>query len=92
MKRMAAVLGIRPEPGGLRVDPCIPRAWPGFTARRVFRGKTVHVEVRNPAGVCRGLRSLTIDGAPVEGSLVPAGRIRDGARIVAEMGAAGGSR
>jgi N,N'-diacetylchitobiose phosphorylase len=80
------ILGIRPETGGLRVDPCIPSAWPGFTAVRVFRGRKLHIEVRNPAGVCRGVRSLTVDGRAVEGGAVPLALLKDGARIVAELG------
>ena len=28
------ILGIRPEHDGLRIDPCLPAAWNGFTARR----------------------------------------------------------
>jgi cellobiose phosphorylase len=44
------ILGIRPEIGGLRIDPCIPRHWPGFRAIRRFRGKTVEIEVKTPTG------------------------------------------
>ncbi|HWL16680.1 MAG TPA: N,N'-diacetylchitobiose phosphorylase, partial [Opitutus sp.] len=80
------ILGLRPEVEGLRIDPCIPRDWPGFTARRVFRGKMLHIEVRNPAGVCRGIRSLTIDGRAIEGNLIPAGKLRNRAKIVAILG------
>jgi cellobiose phosphorylase len=54
--------------------------------RRHFRGKTVHIEVKNPAGVSSGVKSLTIDGRPVSGNLVPAEKIRDGAKIVAVLG------
>jgi hypothetical protein len=28
------ILGLRPEVDGLRIDPCIPRDWPGFSATR----------------------------------------------------------
>ena len=80
------ILGIRPEISGLRLDPCIPKNWPGFTAKRVFRGKTLHIEVKNPSGVCRGVKSLTLDGRPIAGSLIPAARLRNGAKIVAELG------
>ena len=80
------ILGVRPEIDGLRIDPCIPRAWPGFTMTRVFRGRTVKITVKNPNGVCRGVRSLVIDGKPVEGALAPLDRIRDGSRIVATLG------
>jgi cellobiose phosphorylase len=80
------ILGIRPEVGGLRIDPCIPSSWPGFSAVRTFRGKRLRIEVRNPNGACRGVRRLTLDGRPLEGSLVPSTLLRDGAAIVAELG------
>jgi len=63
------ILGIRPTFGGLRVAPVIPRGWMGFTARRVFRWVTYHITVRR---VGPGNRvSLRVDGAPVEGDVVP---------------------
>jgi cellobiose phosphorylase len=40
------ILGIRPEFGGLRVDPVIPSDWAGFTATRRFRGATYNITVR----------------------------------------------
>ncbi len=80
------ILGVRPEIDGLRIDPCIPRNWAGFTMRRHFRGMTVKIEVKNPEGVSKGLRSLTVDRKGVMGTLVPFERLRDGARIVAVLG------
>jgi cellobiose phosphorylase len=80
------LLGVRPEVEGLRIDPCIPKAWPGFTMRRQFRGRTVHIEIKNPAGVNRGVKSLTVDGRPIEGNLVPIERLKDRTRIVATLG------
>jgi cellobiose phosphorylase len=80
------LLGVRPEVDGLRIDPCIPKAWPGFTMRRRFRDQTVHIEVRNPAGVCSGVKSLTVDGRSVPGNLVPVDKLKDGAKIVATLG------
>jgi cellobiose phosphorylase len=83
---MQWILGIRPEIDGLRIDPCIPRAWPGFSMTRVFRGMRLKIVVKNPNGVCRGVKSLVIDGRPVKGDLAPLDRIKDGARIVATLG------
>jgi len=80
------ILGIRPELGGLRIDPCIPRTWPGFSVTRRFRGKLLHLEVTNPAGVCRGVTSLTVDGQPVAGNLIPVRRLRSGSRIKVVLG------
>ncbi len=80
------ILGIRPEVGGLRIDPCIPKSWPGFSAVRIFRGRKVNIEVRNPAGVCRGVKSLEVDGRRLDGNVVPMALLRDGATVAAELG------
>jgi cellobiose phosphorylase len=63
------ILGIKPDFDGLTVDPCIPRAWKGFSATRRFRGATYRIEVSNPKGICKGVASLRVDGkelAPAE--------------------------
>ena len=80
------VLGVRPEIEGLRIAPCIPKSWPGFTMQRRFRGKSLSIEVKNPSGVCGGVKSLTIDGQPITGNLIPVDRLKDGAKIVATLG------
>ena len=80
------ILGLRPEYGGLRIDPCIPAAWKSFTVTRVFRGKKVLVEIRNPAGVQKGVRKLLLNGEPLDGNLIPAERLTEENRVVVEMG------
>jgi cellobiose phosphorylase len=65
------ILGIRPEYDGLRVDPCIPSEWEGFTVERVFRGSRYRIRVDNPRHVSRGVAALRVDGREVEGNLVP---------------------
>ena len=80
------LLGIRPEPGGLRIDPKIPAEWPGFKATRKFRGMTLEIEVRNPGSKTSGVASLLVGGAPVEGNFIPAEMLADGARIEAVLG------
>lgn len=66
------ILGVRPALNGLEIDPCIPAAWEGFRIRRVFRGATYEIEVRNPQHVCRGVRRLTVDGAAARSGIIPA--------------------
>jgi cellobiose phosphorylase len=65
------ILGIRAEYAGLRIDPCIPAAWDGFTARRTFRGATYAITVHNPHHACRGVASLIVDGTPIPGCIAP---------------------
>jgi len=80
------ILGVRPEIDGLRIDPCVPKAWPGFTMTRVFRGKRVRIEVQNPNGVSKGIKSLNVGGKVVEGNLVPLALIKDNVKVVAVLG------
>jgi len=80
------ILGVRPELDGLRIAPCIPKGWKGFTMTRNFRGLKLEIEVRNPRRKCRGLRSLTVDGLPVAGEVIPVSALFDGSRIVAILG------
>ena len=81
------ILGIQPTPDGLRLDPRIPRSWPGFSVTRKFRGKTIHIEVCNPHGAGRGVASLTLDGLALDPAApVPAERLTDGCHLVATLG------
>ncbi|MBN2471994.1 MAG: glycosyl transferase, partial [Anaerolineae bacterium] len=65
------ILGIQPTYAGLRIDPCIPAAWEGFTATRRFRGATYRITVRNPQGVSQGVTAVVVDGAPIKGNTLP---------------------
>jgi|CZKI01.1.fsa_nt_gi cellobiose phosphorylase len=82
------ILGIRPEFDGLRVDPCVPRAWKGFTVRRRFRGVTYTIEVRNPRGRSKGVKTLVVDGRKIAGDVIPlATDGRTAVRVEATLGA-----
>ncbi|MDE2184267.1 MAG: N,N'-diacetylchitobiose phosphorylase [Alphaproteobacteria bacterium] len=80
------ILGIRPDYDGLWIDPCVPGAWARFDVTRRFRGKIVKITVRNPRGVQKGIRMVTLNGRPIEGSFLRAGDLRAQNDIVAEMG------
>lgn len=66
-----AILGIQADFNGLKVDPCIPAAWDGFEITRVFRGDTYVIKISNPDHVSKGVKSITLNGTPVEGNVIP---------------------
>lgn len=66
-----AILGIKPDFDGLRVDPCIPQAWDGYSITREFRGSTYKIEIQNPNHVSGGVSSVTVDGKAVDGNVLP---------------------
>ena len=65
------ILGVKPAYDGLQIDPCICSEWKEYTVRRRFRGATYEITIQNPDGVCSGVRSITLDGAALDGTLVP---------------------
>ena len=65
------ILGIMPDFDGLKVDPSIPAEWDGFTAVRKFRGAIYNITIKNPSHVCKGVKTLTVDGKAVAGNVIP---------------------
>ncbi len=61
-----AILGIQPEYDGLRIVPCIPDNWNGYTVHRRFRGTQYIIHV-----IRTGTWSLTVNGKPVKGCVIP---------------------
>jgi cyclic beta-1,2-glucan synthetase len=62
------ILGLRVQAGELLLDPCIPKAWPGFDI--VFRhlSATYEIRVDNPHGATRGIAYATLDGVALQGA------------------------
>ncbi|MFI5231362.1 MAG: GH36-type glycosyl hydrolase domain-containing protein [Gemmatimonadales bacterium] len=57
------VLGIRVRGARLMIDPCIPAAWPGFSATVRHGSARYDIVVENPNSVSRGVAALELDGA-----------------------------
>jgi len=80
------ILGMRPERTGLRIDPCIPTDWPEFSAERLFRGKKISIEVKNPKGINKGVVKTTLNGEPLEDNLIPEAKLQDENIVICELG------
>ena len=79
------ILGVRPQFGGLLVDPCVPADWERFTVTRVWRGAVYHITVENPRGVEKGVAAVTCDGRAVQG-LIPACEAGTSHQVTVTMG------
>jgi cyclic beta-1,2-glucan synthetase len=65
---LESVLGLREEGGHtLRLRPCVPDDWHGFTVHWRVPGTTTGygIHVRNPAGRAAGVVRATVDGEAV---------------------------
>lgn len=85
LHRMAThwILGVRPQTDGLWVEPSIPAHWPGYRVMRQFRNAMYQIEVKNPENVNKGVKSVTVDGKPIESKLIPV--FNDGERHLVEI-------
>jgi len=80
------ILGIRPEPEGLRIDPCIPANWEGFRAQRRFREANYDLTVRNPRHVCKGVVRISVDGKSQADNLIVPGEAGKTYLVEVELG------
>jgi len=72
-----SILGLGFEGGAtLRVKPCIPDEWPGFTVRyrHPDRSTRYEIAVRNPTGPAEAVESVLVDGQ--------AGSVEDGGAMI----------
>ena len=65
------MLGIRFDFEGMIVNPCIPGDWKGFKVNRKWRNATYNILVENPSGVQKGVKTITLNGNVVKGSINP---------------------
>ena len=64
------VYGLRPEPDGLRVDPCLPPSWKTCGVTRVFRGAVYHVAYEQKGSEGR-TEQIKVNGDRFKGEHLP---------------------
>ena len=65
------ILGIYPDFDGLRVRPCIPAEWDGFTVSRAYRDAIYNITVKNPSHLETGDMKVLVDGKEISGNVIP---------------------
>ncbi|MCM1134920.1 MAG: glycosyl transferase [Clostridium sp.] len=72
------ILGVQPTHKGLQINPCVPKDFGDFEITRKFREGTYRIKVRNPNNVEKGIKSISVDGAPLpkeavgpDGGMIP---------------------
>lgn len=60
------MLGVRPNFDNLEINPCVPADWKEFRIRREWRGTMYDITVKNPNGVMKGVKEISVDGVAVD--------------------------
>ena len=63
-----AILGIKPDYDGLRIEPCLPKEITSYKVQRIFRGCKYLIEVLDEN---LGYTEVTIGGEVLEDNLIP---------------------
>ena len=79
------ILGMRPDLGGIKIAPSIPKEWKALEIWKDFRGKKLHIRVENPSGKETGCAKLTVNGEELPGNYVPAEALTENTEIVLTM-------
>lgn len=79
------ILGLRPDFEGIRMNPAIPSDWKEITMDKDFRGKKLHITVKNPDGKESGVTKLTLNGVLLQDNYIKADLLKDTNEIVVEL-------
>lgn len=75
------ILGMRPDFGGLRIAPAVPKEWDGFEIDKDFRGCHLHITVHNPGHMESGFKKLTVNGVEAGDNYIPAEMLTEQTQI-----------
>ncbi|MBQ9118885.1 MAG: N,N'-diacetylchitobiose phosphorylase, partial [Lachnospiraceae bacterium] len=79
------ICGMRPDLDGLWVCPAIPSDWKEITMDKTFRGKKLHIVVKNPDGAEGGCKEFYINGVKADQPYVAEKDMKDENEIVLVM-------
>jgi len=79
------ILGIKPSPDGIKIDPSIPGEWKSLIIVKNLRGKILNISVENPEGNQNGVKSVIVNGQRLESDFIPEETLRDENEILIKM-------
>jgi cyclic beta-1,2-glucan synthetase len=68
---LEAILGVSRAGNILKINPCIPKDWPGYQLTYRFGAAHYIITVENPDGVNQGIRRLLLDGKTLTDNGIP---------------------
>jgi cyclic beta-1,2-glucan synthetase len=67
---LEGILGFNKRGESIELNPCIPSSWKEFSIDYRYGDSTYSIDVKNPDGVERGVRTVTVDGVDT-GKVIP---------------------
>jgi len=79
------ILGLKPSPDGIKIDPAIPSEWKELGIIKKLRGKTLTITISNPEGSQHGVKAVTINGQKQSSNFIPESLLKAENEILVEM-------
>ena len=79
------ILGLRPDFGGLRIEPAICSKWKEFTMEKDFRGSKLHITVKNPDGKESGVMKTALNGVVLPDNYIKADLLESENEVIVEL-------
>ena len=79
------ILGMRPDFYGLKIAPSVPKEWEEFEIWKQFRGKKLHITLKNPGHAQAGCVKMLVNGQQVEGNYVPESMMTESTEVEVYM-------
>jgi len=79
------ILGLKPSPKGIKIDPSIPGEWKNWSMTKNLRGKKLNITVLNPEGSQHGVKCITLNGQTLESDYIPDDMLNDFNEIIIQM-------
>lgn len=80
------ILGIKPVYDGLLINPCVPQNWEQYNVVRKYRNGTYNITVNNPRNINKGVKSISVDGKPIKGKIIPVFNDQKEHKVEVELG------
>jgi len=79
------ILGLKPNPYGIMIDPSIPGKWTEWSMTKKLRGKTLNIKISNPDGSQNGVKSVTVNGQKLRDNFIRNAQLEQENDILIEM-------
>jgi len=79
------ILGIKPSPAGIVIDPSIPAAWDKLTMTKKFRGKILDITINNPDCNQHGVKSTIVNGNKINNNFISESILESRNEIIINM-------
>ena len=64
------ILGFQKNGSTVVMDPCVPKKWNEYTLTYKYIDTLYNIKVKNPEGLNKGVKNITIDGKTSEGNRI----------------------